>query len=251
MSCVQSRIVRALFVYMSDQNKSMIETLDLHEEGFWQESVEKFYGLFHKSSRASKAAWTWEEGKDTSKWSGTRGSSKRRQSVPINPAERPNPEEKAVPWRDIGDLDTSYSYLYPDNDIEACPVPKVDHLETEQQQPYAQWIEKILGIDRRTTKDPRLYCAYCDMNNHPRFSRKHVNKHQKPNERHRCTLCAGRRPPFLCCKAQINGGDAKPNWYKIEYKRARQDGREPDYRWGEDAVTHVDVDPPVQGSQCL
>ena len=35
----------------------------------------------------------------------------------------------------------------------------------------------------------------------------------------------------------------------IEYKRAKQDGREPDYRWGE-VITHVDVDPPTQGSQC-
>ena len=61
-----------------------------------------------------------------------------------------------------------------------------------------------------------------------------------------CTLCAGRHPPFLCSKAQI---DAKPNWYKIEYKRAKQDGREPDYRWGE-AAAYVDADPPNQESQC-
>ena len=60
---------------------------------------------------------------------------------------------------------------------------------------------------------------------------------------------AGRHPPFLCSKAQINGGDAKPNWYKIEYKRAKQDGREPDYRWGE-AAAYVDADPPQQASQC-
>ena len=241
-------------VYMSDQNSSMIETLDLHEDPFWQERVEKFYGWFHKSSRTSKAAWTWEQGQDTSKWSGTRGSSKRHQSVPVNPADRPNPEEKSLPWRDIEDLNSSYDYLYPDfSSEEECPVPKVDQLETEQQQPYMRWIEKILGIDRRTTKDPRLYCAYCDMNNHPRFSCKHVFKHQNPDARHRCTLCAGRHPPFLCSKAQVNGGDAKPNWYKIEYNRAKQDGREPAYRWGEnvsDYVTHVDVDPPQQAPQC-
>ena len=119
-------------VYMSDQNKSMIETLDIHEDPFWQERVEKFYGWFHKSSRTSKAAWTWEEGQDTSKWSGTRGSSKRHQSVPVNPADRPNPEEKSLDWRDIGDLNTSYDYLFPENPVEECPVPKVDQLETEQ-----------------------------------------------------------------------------------------------------------------------
>ena len=58
----------------------------------------------------------------------------------------------------------------------------------------------------------------------------------------------GRHPPFICSKAQVNGGDAKPNWYKIEHKRAKQDGREPDYRWGEN-VSHTDVDAP-QDSQC-
>ena len=67
-------------------------------------------------------------------------------SVPVNPAGRPNPEEKAVAWRDTGDLDTSTSYLYSDNQVEECLVPKSDHLETEQQQPYMQWIEKVLGI---------------------------------------------------------------------------------------------------------
>ena len=100
-------------VYMSDQNKSMIEILGIHEDPLWQERVEKFYGWFHKSSKTSKAAWTWEEGQDTSKWSGTRGSSKRRQSVPVNPADRPNPEAKSLPWRDLEDLNTSYDYLFP------------------------------------------------------------------------------------------------------------------------------------------
>ena len=53
-------------VYMSDQNTSMLETLGLHDHPWWQERVEKFYAWFHKSSKTSKAAWTWEEGQDTS-----------------------------------------------------------------------------------------------------------------------------------------------------------------------------------------
>ena len=80
------------------------------------------------------------------------------------------------------------------------------------------------------------------MNNHPRFTCKHAWKHQKPNEKHRCTLCAGFHPPFLCPIAQINGGKAQPNWYKAEYKRAKQENRPADYRWGADQVTHTDVD---------
>ena len=212
----------------------MIETLGLHRHPFWEERVEKFYQWFNKSaSKTFKDAWTWEEGKDTSKWSTTRGASRRNQSVPANPADRPNPEEKAVQWRDIGDLDTSNSFLYPDSQADQeCSVPKHDYFEKEHQQPYMQWIEKTLDLDRRTSKDPRLYCGYCDMNNHPRFACKHVLKHQKPNERHRCTLCTGHHPPFLCSRAQINGGEGKPIWHKIEYKCAKQDGGEPDFRWG-------------------
>ena len=215
-----------------------------------RERVEYFYSWFNKSSKTSKDAWTWEEGKNTSKWSGTRGSSTRHQFVPINPADRPDPAKKGFRWRDIGDLNTSYDFLYPENYVEECPVEKADQLSTDQQQVYMPWTEKSLNLDRRTTKDPRLYCAYCDMNNHPRFTCKHAHKHQKPYEKHRCTLCAGRHPPFLCPIAQINGGKAQPNWYKLEYKRAKQENREPDYRWGPDLVTLVDVDPPVEDAQC-
>ena len=103
-----------------------------------RERVECFYKWFNKSSKTSKDAWTWEEGKSTSKWSGTRGSSKRHQSVPVNPADRPDPAEKGLPWRDIGDLDTSYDFLYPDNDVEKCPVEKADQISTEQQLVYMQ-----------------------------------------------------------------------------------------------------------------
>ena len=168
-------------VYMSDQNTSMIESLGLHEHPFWKERVEKFYGWFHKSSKTSKDAWTWEEGPNTSKWSGTRGSSKRHQSVPVSPADRPSPAEKSFPWKRLEDLDTSVEFLYPEKPgMEECPVEKSDQLETEQQKPCMQWIEKILNLDHRVSKDPRLYCAYCDMNIHPRFACKHAHKHQNP-----------------------------------------------------------------------
>ena len=237
-------------VYFSDQNRSMSETLDLHEHPFWEDRVKAFYKWFNKSaSKTSKDAWTWEEGKDSSKWSTTRGTSKRSQSVPANPADRPNPEAPAVQWRDIGDLDTSLSYLYPECQADQeCPVPRNDYLEKEHQQAYMQWIVKTLDLDRRTSKDPRLYCAYCHMNNHPRFSCKHAFKHQKPSERHRCTLCTGHHPPFLYSRAQINGGEGKPNWHKIECKRAKQESKEPDFRWGE-AAAQVQPDFPTLGSQ--
>ena len=86
------------------------------------------------------------------------------------------------------------------------------------------------------------------MNNHPRFACKHTFKHQMPSERHRCTLCTGHHPPFLCSRAQVNGGSGKPNWHKIEHKRAKQEAREPDFRWGEEAA-QVQPDSPTLGSQ--
>ena len=67
-------------------------------------------------------------------------------------------------------------------------------------------------------------------------------------EKHHCTLCAAKHPPLLCPRAQVNGGPAQPNWYKTEYKRAKQEKREADYRWGP-MVTHDDVDAPDSTSQ--
>ena len=86
------------------------------------------------------------------------------------------------------------------------------------------------------------------MNNHPRFACKHADKHKKPNERHHCTLCSGKHPPFLCPRAQINGGQGQPNLYKQGYKRAKSENRPADYRWA-DMVTHVDVDGPDSSAQ--
>ena len=87
------------------------------------------------------------------------------------------------------------------------------------------------------------------MNNHPKFTCKHAWKHQKPEEKHHCTLCAGKHAPFQRPIAQVNGGKTQPNWYKAEYKRAKQENRPADYRWGAAQATHTDVDGPVEGSQ--
>ena len=190
----------------------------------------------------SKEPWTWE-GSSSDKWSttSTRGSSKRGQSVPVDLSKRTNPEEKGLNWRDLDELDTSQDYLFPETSV-PCPVEKQLPLPLEQQKMYIHWICESFGIDKNC-KDPRIYCAYCDMRNHPRFACKHVAKHRKPQEHHRCTLCAGRHAPFQCSLAQINGGPGQPNWYKQEYKRAKSENRQADYRWGEQ-LTYVDVDGP-------
>ena len=51
---------------------------------------------------------------------------------------------------------------------------------------------------------------------------------------HRCTLCLSKHAPFQWARAQVNGGVAKPNWAKQEYKLARTEDRAPDLRWDRD-----------------
>ena len=141
---------------------------------------------------------------------------------------------------------TSIDFLFPETSF-PCPVAKFLQLPSEQQELYIHWICRSFGL-RRDDKDPRIYCAYCDMNNHPRFACKHVEKHKRAYEKHHCTLCSARHPPFLCPRAQVNGGKGQTNWYKQEYKRAKSENRPADYRWGEQ-VTHIDVDGPESSAQ--
>ena len=236
--------------YMNDLDTCMVEALGIHEIALWSGRVQDFkewQAKTTKGSKSSKAPWTWE-GSSSEKWSttSTRGSSKRGQSVPVDISKRTDPEEKGLDWRMLDEIDTSLDYLFPDSTL-PCPVDKKLPLPSEQQELYIHWICRSLGIDKNC-KDPRIYCAYCDMRNHPRFACKHVDKHRKPSESHRCTLCKGRHPSFLCPRAQVNGGLGQPNWYKQEYKKAKSENREADYRWGQQ-VTHVDVDGPVSSAQ--
>ena len=236
--------------YMTDLDTSMVEALDVHEHALWSErfkALQEWQKKANKSSKSSKEPWTWE-GSSSDKWStnSTRGSSKRGQSVPVDLSKRTNPEEKGLNWRQLDEVDTRIEYLFPETSI-PCPVEKQLPLPPEQQKVYISWICESFNIDKNC-KDPRIYCAYCDMRNHPRFACKHVEKHRNPQKKHRCTLCSGRHPPFLCPRAQINGGQGQPNWYKQEYKRAKSENRAADYRWG-DQVTYDDVDGPDSSAQ--
>ena len=94
-------------VYYGDQSRSMIDVLGLGQDPFWDDRVKHFYGWYSKSgSKTDKDAWTWE-GKDNQKWSTTRGASRRIKQCPSESSNRADPKEKAVPWRDIGDLNTN------------------------------------------------------------------------------------------------------------------------------------------------
>ena len=234
--------------YLHDLNTSMVEALGVHEEHLWIGRVQDYKDWQkQKGSKSSSKAWTWE-GSSSTKWNttSTKGSSKRGQSVPVDISQRTDPEEKGLEWRTLDEIDTNLDYLFPDSPLQ-CPVEKTLQLPSEQQEHYIHWICSTLSIDKNC-KDPRIYCAYCDMRNHPRFACKHVEKHRNPLKEHRCTLCKGRHAPFLCPRAQVNGGPGQPNWYKQEYKKAKSEGRAADYRWGSQ-VTHDDVDGPSSKDQ--
>ena len=138
------------------------------------------------------------------------------------------PAETALPWRDIGDANTDLTF--PETDDSNCPVNKnARKLSTDEAAEYMRWIQQ--RTPTLDVKDKRVYCAYCDMKNHPRWSCHHYYKHQKSSEKHSCTLCIGGHTAFLCPLAMVNGGIATPNWAQREKKMAKDDKRTPDLTW--------------------
>ena len=216
--------------------------LELHNTDEWRDRVQEFHRWCDKmSSGNKKEAWTWE-GKDDRKWK--QGSSKCANSVPASPADRPDPFEEPTPWTDLGPANIEEDFLYPRSD-EDCPVARRQEMSKPDQVKYMAWIEKTIDVGRKGTKDKRLYCAYCDMNNRPRLSCKHLKKHRDESAPHRCTLCIARHAAFKCKGAQCNGGCAKPNWARQEFKLARTEERTPDFRWERD-VAPPPLPPPAE-----
>ena len=81
----------------------MIEVLGLDKDPFWEPRVKSFHSWYSKSgSKTHQDAWTWE-GKDSQKWS-AKGTSKRAQSVPANPADRQSqaPAQSSAPSASSG-----------------------------------------------------------------------------------------------------------------------------------------------------
>ena len=213
-------------IFMFDMRKSMVEILELRDSPLSKARVEALKGW---CKCHWKDQWTWESKDSKPKWS--YGSAKRAQSVPVTLAERrTNPVETARPWRDIGAARTDPEFLYPETPESPCPVSKnTQKLSKEEAKEYMQWIQsRIPDIDK---KDARVYCAYCDMKNHPRWSCNRFSKHQNANAKHSCTLCIGEHPPFLCPRAQVNNGIARPHWARRETKQALDQHRTPDLRW--------------------
>ena len=139
-----------------------------------------------------------------------------------------NPEETPRPWRDLGDANMDENFLFPETANSKCPVNKhARKLSKDEANEYMKWIQ--LRIPKIDKKDERVYCPYCDMKNHPRWSCHHFHKHQKQNEKHSCTLCIGDHPAFLCPLAP--GQRRHCDTQLRERKMAREERRAPDLRW--------------------
>ena len=158
-------------VYMFNQKVSMIELLELHEEPEWRDRVAAFKQWYKYSS---KDTWTWETKDHKKDWN--RGSSKRSQSMPVTLEERrTDPVEKALPWRDIGDAIVDPAFLWPVSEDNSCPISQSRKMSKADAKQCIQWIlTRIPDIDRK--RDERVYCADCDMKNHPRFPCNHYYK---------------------------------------------------------------------------
>ena len=158
---------------------------------------------------------------------------------------RTDPVEQAHPWRDIGEANVDPAFLWSESDDNPCPAPQSRKMPKEDAKKYIQRIlSRVDDIGKK--KDERVYCSYCDMNNHPRFSRNHFYKHQSHQTPREALMhiVHGTHPPFLCARAQVNNGIAKPHWSRRQTKLAIDQNRAPDLRWHPEGNLPPPVEPP-------
>ena len=156
---------------------------------------------------------------------------------------RTDPVEQTCSWRDLGPANVDPAPA----DGPSCPTAHSRTMSKHDQQQYVRWICEVLQIDRKTSKDERVYCSHCDATNHPRFSCKFYYKRQDERSKHQCTLCMAKHAPFQCARAQVNGGVAKPHWARREKKLAVDQNREPDLRWDREGnLPPPPLPPPVE-----
>ena len=193
-------------VFHFNQQVSVIETLELHEEIELKERAEIFRGWY----KYTKNTWTRGSSEQSKGWKGT---SKRASSMPVSLEEsRTNPVKKAFPWKDIGDANVDPDFLYPTSEEHPCPVQQSKKMSKQEASQYLQLIVKVVPGLEKKSKDERVYCAHCDMSNHPRFFCQFYYKHRSEKHNHQCTLRTGKHAPFQHARAQVNGGVARPNW---------------------------------------
>ena len=98
-----------------------------------------------------------------------------------------------LPWRFLPEPNLEDSYLLPETETEKCPIDKDTSKHTaEESDEHVRWIQKL--ISRIHARDERVYCPYCDMKNHPRWTCIDLDRHRVQGRgRHSCGL----RHPFF------------------------------------------------------
>ena len=191
-------------VYYGDQSRSMIDVLGLGQDPFWDDRVKGFYEWYSKSaSKTGQDAWKWEVYQML-----LRGTS---QSQPIHLIARILRRRQFHGETLVNSMRIRATSIQVSQQIQSVQFQRMTTCAKRTSSSICKGSSRFLITDGRHSKDPRLCCAYCDMNKHPRFTCKHAYKHRKETEKHRCTLCTAFHAPFCFPKAHINSGSGKPN----------------------------------------
>ena len=89
--------------------------------------------------------------------------------------------------------------------------------QQEHCQAHRRREQSVHGVDQEAlsrihSRDERIYCPYCDMKNHPRWTCKYADRHCVEGANCSCSLCIGAHPPSLCPRARCNQGPGQPDW---------------------------------------
>ena len=131
----------------------MIEVLQLRDTDGGERSCQRVLFLvymLYMASEGPRVKSNLGHGKARIITSGLEDLPRRAQSVPSSPADREDPCEQGLQWKDIGEANIDESFLYPNRGSdEECPVVRQHLMEKADQQKYMLWIEKSLDFDRR------------------------------------------------------------------------------------------------------
>ena len=112
------------------------------------------------------------------------------------------------------------------------------------------WVCEVLKIDRRKSRGERVYCPYCDMNNHPRFCCKFYGLPQAPSRARQALMhMVPGQDMHLSNALELKSMVELPNQTGQEERRRLQSdhNREPDLRWDKEGnLPQPPLPPPAE-----
>ena len=210
-------------VYVVVQEKSITEELANMKTLFgktvysplWKDRVQAFKS-WYKPAWLTKGKRSWDDnaqarGSGYAQGSasgsgyaqGWNGSSKRAYSAPATRPSKDSTElerntdlvETPLDWYQLTPANLNESFLFPETENSKCSINKKIRKHTnDENAEYMLWIQSLIpNVDK---KDERVYCPFCDMKNHLRWTCSNLDQRCAQHERHTCTLCIGNHPPF-------------------------------------------------------